>query len=329
MEFEGREFKRVLVSESLEALEARALDSRPSLVSPFPALNDDLYRGGFHRGELVVLGGRMHTRKTAVAINLMLGFMRDRIPVGFVSLDETLAMYAAKFLSAETGASAELIERQWESPQVKKWRDEFQERYGQLLVMADGVRPTYNNLTAWLLDAEFDAQRPQVMVIDYVSLMVHYRMKESERIPRLLEELQVFTHDKELLTIALHQAGRMDEGVGNRNHGDKPGTAEALLYGGEQQADIILNTYRPALNQLGNLTMEMAQMLYGDKFDEDEWKDAVSRVRKYKDSTFVQLLKNRPGTKLNFEGVEVVSHPDSQRMTERGESTNEEGEWAA
>jgi KaiC/GvpD/RAD55 family RecA-like ATPase len=328
VEFEGREFKRVLVPEALEALEERALDSRPSLVSPFAGLNESLYRGGFHRGELAVLGGRMHTRKTAVAINLMLGFLDRGVPVGFLSLDESLPMYTAKFLSAFSGRSAESIETTWMDKGTKALRSAFNKKYGQLLTLADGVRPTYNALSQWLQDAEFDSTRPQVMVVDYISLLVHYRMKESERIPRLMEEMQVFTHDKELFTVALHQAGRTDEGVSKRNHGDKPGTAEALLYGGEQQADIILNTYRPALNQLGNMSMDMAIMILGKDFDEDEWKDATSRVRKYQNSTFVQLLKNRPGTKLDFEGVELVSDADSQRMHEKGEATNDEGEWA-
>jgi len=317
---ESREFRSVGVERALEVLEARALDSRPALLSPFPSLNDLLHRGGFHPGELVVLGGRMHTRKTAVALNMVVQLLKDGVPVGFLTLDESLAMYSSKFLSAYTGTGSELLERQWKSPQVKKWRKAWAAA-AQRLTLSEGVRPNFNQLQQWLLDAEFDRkgrERPRVVFVDYTSLLVHYRTDEVQRVPRLMEELQVFTHENELVTVALHQAGRMDEGVSKRNHGDTPGTAEALLYGGEQQADIILNTYRPALNQLGNMSLAQAKMILRDKFDEDEWQDAVGLVRRYQDSTFVQLLKNRPGTKLCFEGIEVTSRGDSQQMAQVG-----------
>jgi hypothetical protein len=147
-------------------------------------------------------------------------------------------------------------------------------------------------------------------------------------VPRLFEELQTWTHDQDIVTVALHQAGRTDEGVSKKYHGDTPMTSEGLLYGGEQQADIILSTYRPALNQLGNMSRATAESIMGDSFDEDKWSDATTRVRKTARSTFLQLLKNRPSTKgLNFEGVELVSPDESQFMQEMGDGVAVDAQW--
>lgn len=321
-----REFEGVGVEGQLAALEARALDPRPGVDTPFPGLNDLLFRQAFHPGELVVFGGRMHTRKTAVALNLVVHCLKQGVPVGFLTLDESLAMYTSKLMSAMSGVESEFIENHWNDEQVTAIRREYTDA-AKLLTMSEGVRPNFTQLQAWLEMADVETERPRVVFIDYTSLLVHYRGKENERVMRLMEELQVWTHDNELVVVALHQAGRQDEGASKRYHGDTPMTAEALLYGGEAQADVILATYRPANNQLGNMGRDQAEMILGDSFDEEKWEDARARVRKYQRSTFLQLLKNRPGTKLCFEGVELWSPNSSQKMMQKGDAVTVGAEW--
>jgi len=105
-------------------------------------------------------------------------------------------------------------------------------------------------------------------------------------------------------------------------------TSEGLLYGGEQQADIILATYRPALNLLGNMSRPVAEMVEGDRFDEEKYANAVKHVRESKNSTMLQLLKNRPSTKGElFEGIELYSPNESQYIEERGEAVNDSASW--
>ena len=138
----------------------------------------------------------------------------------------------------------------------------------------------------------------------------------------------MWTRENELVTVALHQAGRTDEGVSKKYHGDTPMTSEGLLYGGEQQADIILSTYRPALNPLGNMSRTIAEMVLGDTFDEEKWLDAKGRVERYRKSTMLQLLKNRPSTKGEwFEGDELYSPNESQYIEEKGEAVSDSAEW--
>lgn len=280
-------------------------------------MNNMWFRGAAHPGEMVVLGGRKGTRKTCVALTWTAHLLRQGVPVGFLTLDESLPMYVVKLMSALYQTSSEYIETNWEVADVQELRERYkQEAAG--LTMSRGVRPNLAALQSWLDLADIDSERPRVVFCDYGSLLDKGWGKENERVARLFEDLKTWTEANDLVTIVLHQAGRTDEGVSKKYHGDTPMTAEGLLYGGEQQADIILATYRPALNMLGNMSMDIAQMVLGDSFDEEKWQDAVRRVSKYKYSTMLQLLKNRPSTKGEwFEGTELVSPNDSQYITEK------------
>ena len=82
---------------------------------------------------------------------------------------------------------------------------------------------------------------------------------------------------------------------------------------------------RPAMNQLGNMSRDIAAMVMGDSFDEEKWEDARSRVRRYKNSTMLQLLKNRPSTKgESFEGVELYSPNESQFLEQKGDGVKDD-----
>lgn len=320
-------FEGVGVEGQLAALETRALDTRPGMTTPFSTMNRLFHREAVHPGELVVLGGRKGTRKTCVALTWTAHLLRSGVPVGFLTLDESLPMYVVKLMSAMYGASPEYIETHWREPDVQKWRTDYEEAAAGL-TMSRGVRPTLADLQNWLEMADVGGMTPRVVFCDYGSLLEKGWGKENERVARLFEELQVWTRTNDLVTVVLHQAGRTDEGTSKKYHGDTPMTAEALLYGGEQQADIILATYRPALNMLGNMSKPIAEMVLGDNFDDEKWADAVARTRRYKNSTMLQLLKNRPSTKGEwFEGTELVSPNDSQYIEEKGDSVTDTGSW--
>lgn len=322
-----RSFEGVGSKEQLAALETRALDSRPALTTPFPSLNDMLYRGGNHSGELVILGGRKGTRKTCVSLTWAWHLLEQGVPVGYITLDESLPMYVSKMMSVMSHMPSDVIEDNWNSPHVEQLREEYAER-AALLTMSSGVRPNISQLQAWLELADVEQRRPRAVFIDYTSLLVAFRARPNERIPQLFEELQTWTVENDLLTVALHQAGRSDEGASRKYHGDTPMTPEGLLYGGEQQADIILSTYRPALNYLGNLDRQMAELTLGDSFDEEKWVQARGMVEKTQRITMLQLLKNRPSTSgENFKGFTLVSPDDSQYIEEHGDAVMDTAEW--
>lgn len=306
--------KALSAKKQLETWEARVTDPRGVLQTGWSDLDALLNRGGLAPSTLCIFGGRTRTRKTTTMMNLIAQFLKQGTPVGLVGLDEAAPSYVAKLASALFGVSHETLEAEWENG--ADYRDQYLEA-AKHFTLSTGFRPDFEHLTAWLEESKArSGERPKVVFIDYISLLTRdkYAGAEVQRVSRLVESLQVWTNENEVVTIALHQVGRMDEGSSARNHGDGPLSLESLKYGGEEIADIVFGSFRPALNPLGNMTMDQAMQYMGDKWDEEKWLDAVARVAKYQGSTFLQLLKNRPGTRTHEKGIELKSQGESMKM---------------
>lgn len=320
----------LFAGEQLDVWGARVHDDRARVATGWDGLDRYLRGGGFGPSNFVILAGRTGTRKTTVAANLIVNMLDAGHAVGFVGLDEAPFDYVAKLVSVMVDLPLDYLEAQWDAPEGEAIRQEFRQR-AHNFVLARGRRPGFGDLDAFLHLAEVN-ERPAVVFVDYVSLLGRgkYDGKEQQRIPRLMEDLQVWTNEHEVVTVALHQVGRFDEGTGGRYHGEKPMTLEGLKWGGEEIADIVLATYRPALDPLGNVDFPDAEELMpeGWKFEKKQevWRRAKRRVEKYGRSTFLQLLKNRPGAQPPPEaraGMELVSPSDSMRLTPFSRDVNE------
>lgn len=286
-------------------------DDRPVVATGWEGVDSLLHRGGLAPGTLALLGGRTRTRKTTVMLNLIANMLSDEVSVGLVGLDEAKHSYIGKLISALN---------QQALPKVEEWWQDEGYQYGpgvlDKLVMYNGYRPTFPDLTEWMMEAELLGKRPQVVFIDYTSLLGRGKFDgaEQQRMARLIENLQVWTNEQGVATIGLHQVGRLDEGVGQRYHGDTPMSLEGLKYAGEEVADLVLATYRPALDPVGNMSWEMAQAFKGDKFEYEDWEKARTRVVENQNITYLQLLKNRPGTKVDEQGIPLESIGESMAM---------------
>lgn len=301
------------------------MDTRPRISAGFPQLDELLNRGGLGPGELIVLGGRTHTRKSTVMLNMTAKLLRSGVPVGFCGLDEPTASYIAKLASVFTRLPHRFLEDTWDDPHTQKRLEEDFWPHAAGLSVTEGHRPSFADLSVWLDMAEVDCgARPRIVFVDYIALLGRdkYHGQDVTRIPRVFEELQVWTSTQDIVTVALHQVARGGHG---RDH--LPMRLEHLKYGGEEFADIVFGTYRPALELLGNLTREQAELEMQDDFDEEKYEEAVGRAKRYEKSTFLQLLKNRPGTDLLEAGIELLSPTkamfmepaEHQPFTERGE----------
>lgn len=301
----------------LAAWKEEATDPRPRAGSGWPALDGLLRRQSFGPGTLVFLGGRMHTRKTAVMANLIVNMLKQDVPVGLVGLDEAPFMYVSKLASAMSGLSHVALDDQWSAPgpvlgQVTA--DYHAMTDGGMFSFTAPSRPSLPELADWLeYDAVETGERKRVIFVDYLSLLVRgqYDGKDTTRIPRLCEDLKMWANEKAVVVIALHQVGRQDDNIAKRYHGSTPITPEQLMYGGEQQADIILATYRPALDPEGNLSQEEA---ISQGIDLLEWQAKADRVSAFQQDTMLQLIKNRPGVELSQQGIRLRSVGDSQKM---------------
>jgi hypothetical protein len=275
-----------------------------------------LDRQSFGPGTFILLAGRMHTRKTAVMVNFIHNLLKQDVPCGLVGLDEATHMYIAKLMSVLTQRDHTEFAKLWGTPAMAAMsRDYLTLTKG--LTMSLGHRPNLEELDKWLDMAEVGGQRPRAVFIDYLSLLERDKWgtnKGVDRVPRLCEDLQVWTNKNELVTVALHQVGRASEFESQKNHGAVPGTPEDLMYGGEQQADIILQTYRPTLDKVGNMRQEDAVSQGVDPVD---WQLRADRVLATQDDTYLQLTKNRPGVHLDYTGIKLVSKRRSQYMEVR------------
>lgn len=296
-----------------------ATDPRPRAATGIAPLDDRLNRRSFGAGELVILGGRMHTRKTGVAVNMIHNMLKAEVPVGLVGLDESPAMYVAKLASVMAAQPHTTIAEYWHDDKMLKVRSQYLDLAKNLSV-TKGYRPDFADLTAWL---DTEPNRPRVVFIDYLSLLSRAKFQKgnAERIQNLIEDLQVWTNDSEVTTVVLHQVGRADDSTA-RYHGDSPMSPEQLMYGGEQAADVILSTYRPALNPVGNMTEQQA-LAKGSTTE--EWETARQLVEDSRDLTYLQLTKNRPGVELHFQGFPLQSAGYSQRMKALEHAVDDEG----
>ena len=313
------------VDEQLEAWGKRALDPRASVPLGIGSIDTKLYRGGLQPGLLVILGGRTHTRKTGTMLNLMARMMRGGTAVGLIGLDEPTPAYVARLCSTLTvsdfadgsdGYDAEWLEDHWHEKEAEAARRLYVNQ-AKAFTLSKGTRPSMDALSSWL-DAAL--VRPEVVFIDYLQYLFRgqYDGNDNTRVPRLAEELAVWTGKEDVVTIALHQVGRESKSSGHHYHGDTPMQLESLRSGGEEAADIVLGTYRPALNPLGNMTADEAEADLGEDFNEERWQKAADRVKRYEHSTFLQLLKNRPSQRgLHLRGVELFAPGSSMFQRER------------
>lgn len=294
---------------------ADVLDHRPRAKTGFPALDGLLRKQSFGPGNLVFLAGRMHTRKTAVMLNMVCNMLRDGVPVGLVGLDEAPFMYVAKLCSVMTHRShLDLDDSIKMAAAMDPVLKQQYESMAKKLSLFTKTRPTLLDLGDWLTEVKFrTGETPRVVFIDYLMLLRrdNTRGGEAERVRQLCEDLQVWTNQHQVTTVALHQVGRQGDDAFTREHGSRPITPEQLMYAGEQAADIILSTYRPALDPFGNMTEEEA--LAQGRAQQD-WQNARDRVVAFQQDTMLQLTKNRPGLHLEPRGIRLRSVKESQKM---------------
>lgn len=310
-------FGALTVLDQIGQVAGRVNDPRGSLPTHLPPLDALLHRGGLSPSTMVILGGRTHTRKTTLTANLIARMLKAKRNVGLVGLDEAVPQYVLKVMSAMYGVPHENIEENWNDEGGRDLQAKFMVD-AKRLTMTTGYRPTFDDLSVWLEEAELEGHRPEVVFLDYISLMARgkYDGSEVQRVMRLVEGLQVWTNEQEVVTIALHQLNR--EG----DDGERPVHLKDLKYGGEEIADIVMATYRPALDPIGNMDADEAEQMEGVKLD--DWEKRRDRVERYKDSTLVQLLKNRPGVHLDHRGIELLSVGSSMKMRTPTEGANTE-----
>ncbi len=310
-------------SQQLALLAESVHDERPSLPTGFDALDVLLRRGGLLPGNFAILGGRTGTRKSTIMYNMAVNMARENIPVAVIGIDEPPWLYVVKALSVWSGQSQEYIEEMWDEVEGQELREAWKGFARKRFHLFTGRRTGPDHLSGAVDMASLgDASAPRCLFIDYIGAMTRegsYGYSENTRIPRLVEELQLWSSESGVAVVALHQLSRNDEfgGTNNRNAGHIPVTKAQLRQAGEEQADLVLGSYRPALDPIAQMSNADAKAVLGDRYDEDEILERRAVAKQKATYTYLQLLKNRPGTHEEHKGIVLDSPTDSLRMVEK------------
>jgi RecA/RadA recombinase len=309
-------------SQQVKLVDESVHDERQSIPTGVGGIDSLLRRGGLLPGSFTLLGGRTGTRKTTAVMNMVVSMAQANVPVGFVGLDEPPWMYATKLMSLWAGRSQDWLEEHWDTDRGRQIQREWKDFARGTLHVFGGRRPRPDHIAQQVEMVQMDGRPPAIVFIDYIGLMTRdrqYGWSENDRIPRLAEDMAVWSTESGIALVVLHQLSRNDEygGTNNRNAGHLPVTLTQLKYGGEEPADMVLSTYRPSMNPMALMSFQMAQQVLGDRFDEDQYWEVRAIAKKFERSTFLQLLKNRPGTHREEHGIELLSPDESLRLEEK------------
>lgn len=234
-----------------------ALQNRTGISGmPTGLRNLDNKLSGLRNAELIILAARPGTGKTSLAMNIAenaaLGKVSDHVsrPIGIFSLEMSAESLAMRMLCTH----AEVSSFRLSTGQIRM-RDEHQ----RLMRAADVLSkaPIYLDDTAGLdvLELRARARRMkkkydvQLIIVDYLQLL---QSKEYAKQGRQLEtanisnNLKAMAKELKLPVIALSQLSRAPD---QRSEKGPPRLSDLRDSGAiEQDADVVLMLYRPALN---------------------------------------------------------------------------------
>lgn len=175
------------------------------------------------------------------------------------------------------------------------------------LYFANPSRPTVTELEQMIEDIGEQTGTPPVRVfIDHLGLLAGTE-DGYQGYSNTAAGLHSLAMRKEVGIYCLQQTGR-NTGEG-RNDGHVPLTLSSGLYAGEADADWVFGMYRPDRNPKFNKKPYQfdSPEAYHKMLDE---RDTV------KGKVILQVLKNRPFSEVNEEGIELLYNPHTKRYVE-------------
>ncbi|WP_435624500.1 replicative DNA helicase [Flagellimonas sp.] len=208
----------------------------------------DAHTGGYRPGQLVILAARPGMGKTSKALKTVVGNLKRKVPVGFISLEMSMAELTARIVAIDTDFHLkQLLKTGFEKLDYFTTYDAHCKRMNvyPLHVNDSGV----GDLTEIIVQAKAwkRSENIQLLVVDYLQLMgdktIGNGNRESE-ISSISRRLKLLAKELEIPIIALSQLSRAVETRG----GDKRPRLSDLRDSGaiEQDADIVEFIYRPS-----------------------------------------------------------------------------------
>lgn len=232
-----KEMPDVLLA-SYEAIEARQNGKEKPMPSGISVL--DKYTGGFHRGELTIIGARPAVGKSALGMHIALATAAQGYKVGICSREMTDVQYGTRILSSRADIEEGRIRTGDLDPADWAQLSEAMEHFSPLNVSFMFTARDVEDLRMEV-QKKVDSGELDMLLIDYLQLMQTRRRfeKDYQRIGYVSKAIKDMTTDFNIPIIALAQVGRSSAG-------DMPSLAELRGSGDiEQDADNVIFMHRP------------------------------------------------------------------------------------
>ena len=200
--------------------------------------------GGFSAGDYIVIAGRPSMGKSAFALSLSRYWVKQNIPVGWISIEMPSEQMFLRLLSSESNINSMRIKNgeftTLEFDQMAVcWR-----KINQMPFFIDD-KSQWNETTLRGAARRLAAQHGvKILLIDYLQLMDSARSAENrqQEITKISRSIKALARDLKIPVIAISQLSREVE----RRTPPRPNLSDLRESGSiEQDADIVMFVYRP------------------------------------------------------------------------------------
>jgi replicative DNA helicase len=218
---------------------------------PTGYLDLDEKTAGFHKNELIIVGARPSTGKTAFALNLVRNMSVDHeVPAFFVSLEQSRVELAERMLCCQAKVDSHKLRKGHLSGEDVEKLFAASEQLSRAKLFIDDT-PAQGMLriaaNARRLKLKHDIR---IVMIDYLQLIEPDNRRDSrqEQVAAISRRLKFLARELEIPVVALAQVNRSSED--RQDH--RPRLADLRESGSlEQDADTVLMLHRPELHEPG------------------------------------------------------------------------------
>jgi replicative DNA helicase len=232
-----------LMLEAWHAAQHATAQDLQGLDTGFHDLN--MYTGGFHRSDLIVLAARPSMGKSALAMQFAVAAARahEALPVAVFSLEMATHQLGLRLLCGEARIDMQRVRRGLTSGSEWARLGDAAERLRPLPILVD------DSASLSVLDLRSRTKRLQLdqglgmIVVDYLQLLTAARRKDNrqQEVSEISRDLKGLAKELDVPVLALSQLSRAVE----HRHPPVPVLSDLRDSGGiEQDADVVLFIYR-------------------------------------------------------------------------------------
>lgn len=210
--------------------------ARMVVENPIPGMRDLL--DGFRGGELVIIGARPASGKTALAAQIVEGACRAGVGTAFYSLEMTISQIVSRLACGRANVnSRKLRSGELDKGSRARLAEELNKIMEWPLLIADNMAVTTSAIRSTLRPLVV-AGKIGFLVIDYLGLLVGNSRAENrnQELSEISRGLKRLARELNIPVVALHQLNRESE-----KRGGEPRLADLRDSGSiEQDADIVI-----------------------------------------------------------------------------------------